>query len=281
MQLFGEPPPAPPPVTPGPGPPCPDQAAVSLGGATAHQLCPDGEPPKCRGVAATLFPDPADPIGTPLFGTPGPDVIVGSTADDLIFGRGGRDLICGVSGDDVLAGNAGPDRIFGGANDDRLLGGDDDQGDDLYGESGNDRHLGGPGRDRMDGGTGADTFIGGPGFDGVSYESLPGPVRVDLQARRGPGQDVLRGVEAVAGTSRDDHLFGDGEGNGLLGGLGADVIHGRGGFDQLHGGKGPDTLVHPSLEGVVYGGPNVDRCLQARHTRTMELRRGPLQPPRP
>jgi Ca2+-binding RTX toxin-like protein len=265
VQLFGEPPPAPPPVTPGPGPPCPDLAPAVLGGAVAHQACPPAEPPKCRGLEATIFPDPANPLPTPLFGTPQRDVIVGSADDDLIFARGGNDLICGLSGDDVLAGNAGVDLIYGGPGHDRLLGGDDRKRDDLFGEAGNDRHVGGPGGDLMDGGTGPDTFIGGPDRDVDDYRSLPGPVRVDLSERRGPGQDRIGGVEGVRGTNRNDRLFGDGGENIFHGLRGGDVIHGRGGIDLLSGEEGSDTLVDrsgdPDERGIMDGGLHPDRCL--------------------
>jgi hypothetical protein len=283
--LFGEPPPAPP-VAPAPGSPCPGQTAAALGGATADQLCPE-EPPTCAGEKATIAPDPADPIGTPIFGTPGRDVIVGSTADDLVFGRGGNDRICGLAGNDLLAGNAGGDDIYGGPGNDRLRGGDDGSRDDLFGEAGNDRHLGGPGNDRMDGGTGADIFIGGPGEDVVDYSNLPGPVEVDLSRARGPGRDVLAAVERVAGTKRGDRLFGDGGDNVLVGYAGGDVIHGRGGTDILQGGKGPDTLVDgvdSEERGAVTGGPNVDRCLVGNrlYVFSCELDSGdPLQPPDP
>jgi RTX calcium-binding nonapeptide repeat (4 copies) len=79
---------------------------------------------RCGGLAATSF------------GTPGPNVIVGTTRRDVIAGLGGNDKIRGLAGNDVLCGGAGRDKLIGGGGRDRLLG-----------QAGRDVCKGGPKKD--------------------------------------------------------------------------------------------------------------------------------------
>jgi hypothetical protein len=81
-------------------------------------------------------------------GTPGDDVICGSSRNDLLIGRGGDDVLVGGGGRDILAGGDGLDRLYGEAGRDRL-----------YGGAGDDVLAGGPGRDRISGDAGADSLI--------------------------------------------------------------------------------------------------------------------------
>jgi Ca2+-binding RTX toxin-like protein len=85
-------------------------------------------PPSCRGRAATIVASP----GRITSGTPGPDVIVGSSrretiesgaGDDLICARGGRDALVSGDGNDALKGGAGADRLRGGPGHDGCAGG--------------------------------------------------------------------------------------------------------------------------------------------------------------
>ncbi|GAA0296770.1 ExeM/NucH family extracellular endonuclease [Kineococcus aurantiacus] len=90
-------------------------------------------PPTCQGLTPTLV------------GTPGDDVLRGTSGRDVVVGLGGDDVITGGNGDDVLCGGDGDDRVSGGSGDDVLLGG---AGDDvLNGDNGSDRLLGGAGDD--------------------------------------------------------------------------------------------------------------------------------------
>jgi hypothetical protein len=70
---------------------------------------------QCAGRAATRLPA-AD--GT-VFGTPGPDVIVGDEGANRIRGHGGDDVICGLGGDDRIRGGRGRDVLLGGPGHDR------------------------------------------------------------------------------------------------------------------------------------------------------------------
>jgi hypothetical protein len=60
---------------------------------------------------------------SPMFGTPGADVIQGTPGDDVIYGLGGNDVIHGGGGNDLLLGGPGRDQLFGEAGRDKLLGG--------------------------------------------------------------------------------------------------------------------------------------------------------------
>lgn len=68
-----------------------------------------------------------------IYGTPGDDVICGTSApdviidlggDDYISGKGGGDVILGGMGNDFISGGPGNDYLFGELGDDILIGGD-------------------------------------------------------------------------------------------------------------------------------------------------------------
>lgn len=88
-------------------------------------------------------------LGMKPTGTPGPDVLTGTSL---------RDTISGLDGDDILSGRAGHDQLDGGAGNDLLMG--DDGGDDLYGGAGDDMLLGGAGNDHLRGAEGDDILDG-------------------------------------------------------------------------------------------------------------------------
>jgi Ca2+-binding RTX toxin-like protein len=56
-------------------------------------------------------------------GTPGNDVLVGTSGVDVICGGGGNDTIRGFGGNDVIFGGLGNDTIYGGGGNDVLVGG--------------------------------------------------------------------------------------------------------------------------------------------------------------
>jgi len=165
-----------------------------------------GGGPGCAGARATIAAVP----GRITFGTPGRDVIVGSTAGDRIRARGGNDLICARGGRDTVGAGAGKDRILGQRG-----------GDLLLGQRGNDRLLGQRGSDRGRGGKGADLLLGSIGADRLLGNS---------------------GADRLLGASGPDRLIGGIHGDVLLGGKGADVLRGRAGKDRLIGGRGLDRL---------------------------------------
>ena len=88
----------------------------------------------CGGQTPTKFGTPGDDV---IDGTSGNDVFAGLGGDDLIKGNGGNDIICGGSGDDVIQGGVGRDQLFG-----------ETGGDILKGGKGRDTCIGGLGIDR-------------------------------------------------------------------------------------------------------------------------------------
>ncbi|MGL4310539.1 MAG: SdrD B-like domain-containing protein [Paracoccaceae bacterium] len=82
--------------------------------------------------------DPAD-YDTLIEGTPGPDLLNGTSAADMIIGRAGADTLNGYGGNDLLDGRAGVDDLVAGAGNDILVYDRDDI--------------------RIAGGTGIDTLI--------------------------------------------------------------------------------------------------------------------------
>jgi hypothetical protein len=139
--------------------------------------------PTCAGKLATIIVA----RGTAhVSGTPGADVIIGSSLGETIDGAGGDDTICA---------GAGNDRVRGGAGDDLLVG--DDGNDDVRGGTGNDRLAGGNGPDRVDGGSGND-LIDEQNLGGNGHDRLFG----------GTGRDIVRTAGATSdkvncGAGRD------------------------------------------------------------------------------
>src|SRR5207302_426400 len=97
---------------------------------------------------------------------------------------------------------------------------------------------GGDGIDRVIPGAGSSTLEGGLGFDWISFLTSRHPVQIDLAAgtASGDGNDTLAGFEGVFGSNEGDVLRGDSSANPLVGERGNDHLFGRGGSDTLLGG---------------------------------------------
>lgn len=157
-----------------------------------------------------------------------------------IFGRGtaGNDVLTvdqtgtmnGLGGNDRLTGNAAHNALRGGTGNDVLVdlaGGNDT----LSGDDGADTLQAGAGDDLLTGGLGNDVLDGGAGIDTASYAGTT-PVHVSLALTgaqaTGLGVDRLAGIENLIGGNANDGLYGDAAANTLRGGLGDDVLSGRG-----------------------------------------------------
>jgi uncharacterized repeat protein (TIGR01451 family) len=113
-----------------------------------------------------------------IFGTPGPDRLVGTGGDDVIFAEAGDDLVYGFRGGDVICTGPGTDLVRAGGGSDAVFGGGG--ADYIRGRRGDDGLHGGHGHDRLRGRAGDDLVSGGRGFD---------------RCRGGAGLDALRGCE--------------------------------------------------------------------------------------
>jgi ELWxxDGT repeat protein len=136
-------------------------------------------------------------------GTAGPDVLNGTDADDQLSGLGGNDTLNGGLGDDVLDGGPGADALNGGGGNDTYV---VDNAGDVVTEAV---------------GAGADTVL----------TSLASYV-------------LGSNVENLSFTDNASHTGnGNGLGNVMVGGGGADTFFGGAGKDTLNGGDGNDTLL--------------------------------------
>jgi Ca2+-binding RTX toxin-like protein len=162
----------------------------------------------------------------------------------------------GSAFDDTLTGNAGDNELSGLAGNDRLEAG-----------AGNDTLRGGDGDDTLIGGAGGDVLDGGEGFDLVSYETITEPVTlidfviIDLAAPVWSDSlgDTFVSIEGVIGSTLDDFILGRLDvGEILIGGVGGDVLFGRGGGDILVGGVGDDLLIASDGSDRFEGGDGID-----------------------
>ncbi len=146
-------------------------------------------------------------------------------------------------------------------------------GEYLNGTEGDDVICGLGGNDSMQSSPGDDTYIGGDGVDGISfsYTNVANGVKADLRTgiATGHGTDTIDGVENLSGTPYRDTLRGDNRayinylgsltGNSLSGNGRADILGGRGGgFDNLYGGQGNDTLIPGPGDDWASGDSGVD-----------------------
>ncbi|MEM6716411.1 MAG: endonuclease/exonuclease/phosphatase family protein, partial [Cyanobacteria bacterium P01_C01_bin.147] len=181
-----------------------------------------------------------------IAGNNGDDDIRGRGGNDTIEGGRGGDNIRGGAGDDILAadrvdrfqdfdgdiseirGGSGNDTIFGGSKNDLLIGGGDN--DVLFGKSGDDTLRANSGNDLLNGGVGNDDLNGGGGVDTADYSDLAingvfGTVAgldANLRTRKFKHSstnnaltwtDIVRSIENVIGTQRNDRFIGNGQDN--------------------------------------------------------------------
>jgi hypothetical protein len=157
-----------------------------------------------------------------ISGTPGDDVIDGTSMPDAIDVGAGNDSVAAAQGEDCVVGGRGRDDVVGAQHRDALVGGagndrlsgdthrdqlDGRSGrDHLRGGSGNDRLIGGTGHDYLGGGSNSDRLIGGAGRDSIRAEAGrdrvsggSGNDKIDAGVGRsrikaGPGNDKVEAV---------------------------------------------------------------------------------------
>jgi Ca2+-binding RTX toxin-like protein len=201
-------------------------------------------------------------------GSTGADTLIGNNGSNYFIGDAGDDFIDGGGGDDVAAYfqaangisadlDAGGDNVNGlgqdkvrnvegltgtpfrdiirGTPGNNYLNGLEGN-DDIYGEGGSDYLIGGAGNDDIDGGKGA--------ADLLDFVNATQKVIADLQdgTSTGEGNDDLKNLEQLAGSSKGDVLKGDDKANKLLGSFGGDKLFGRGGNDAMDGQGGGDEI---------------------------------------
>ena len=172
-------------------------------------------------------------------------------AFEALFGQ--ASIINGSSADDVFSGSEFDDSFFGGGG-----------ADDFDGFGGDDVLRGEDGDDILTGDDGADMLIGGNGSDTADYSDEFGLNGVRINISNGlfldsfGDRDTFVSIENVNGTDFDDVIFGNGQDNVFVGGLGADALNGKGGDDNIQGGAGDDVLVGGTGDDIIDGGDGAD-----------------------
>ncbi|MEZ5691991.1 MAG: calcium-binding protein [Rickettsiales bacterium] len=180
-----------------------------------------------------------------IIGSDFSDRLATSVVGGTIHGGLGNDIINGRDGSDTLYGEDGNDTIYAGGGDDIIDGGAGD--DTIYSNGGTNLLIGGAGADYMNG-------FGGTAI--ASYADSIAAVNIILSTNVNTGGDAqgdsLVGVPNIIGSDFDDTIIGDGFANSLYGGLGDDLLAGRGfGGNHMDGGDGVDTVSYAESSQVV------------------------------
>ena len=188
------------------------------------------------------------------------DEIFGEDGNDQLDGHGGNDLMEGGAGNDYLMGGTGINydqatQDAGGFDRDSLLGGDGNDTlsggldvNDLEGGNGDDLLNGSGSRDSLDGGAGNDTLRGGGNSD-----LLVGGDDVDLLL----GDSLDHPTRGGSGNGGGDTLEGGSGADSMFGFFGNDLFRGGAGADSLFGGDGDDTTDEDDSEDVLDSIENV------------------------
>ncbi len=206
-----------------------------------------------------------------LNGTAAANVLSGYGGNDTLNGNDGADVLFGGFGNDTLSGDNGSDTLYGGAGNDTLLG---DLGvDTVYGGNGDDEIWVGGDEvevgEILDGGAGDNTlvvwdaklqnatlsnlqtmwindYVTLTAVQFAQFSSVNGDATI-IAASAGiydlSEKTVWYGSLNLQGSSGDDYLAGDGEGQTITGGAGNDALQGNGGADTLLGGDGDDDFL--------------------------------------
>ena len=157
------------------------------------------------------------------------NTLLGTSLDDQMYGLGGSDIIDGGDGNDYIDGGSGSDMLKGGLGNDYLFGGSSD-----------DRLNGGDGDDTLDGGTGSQDWAEFEGGAAVNVD-------LTLGTAFGQGNDILRNIENLLGSSFGDTLKGNSFNNRISGGDGNDTLIATLGLDILTGDAGVDLVTFAQL----------------------------------
>jgi Ca2+-binding RTX toxin-like protein len=248
------------------------------------------------------------------------DTLNGGNGNDLIYGRAGIDILIGGNGGDSLYGGLGIDqhiggndagidyaryddanygnltiRLDGGANvgaaavndsyngieglvggvgNDTIVGNGNANflfgvggNDSIYGQGGADYLNGGDGTNNLWGGAAADQHIGGSGLDYARYDDANyGNLTIRLDGGANVGAvavgDTYTGIEGLVGGLGNDIIVGNGSNNQLFGGGGTDYIDARAGNDYMNGGGAADRFVFAT---ALNAATNVDTIADFAH----------------
>lgn len=191
---------------------------LTLGSGSSYRVIQAGtaNAPGRFEIGTTLATDTNDPNlsnNTASWSTQVLCSVAGTPGDDVLIGTSETEAICGFGGNDRLIAVGGRDDVFGGPGDDLFLGRGDDH-----------------------------NYIGGDGRDTISFARSKVAVAVWLDDEVSDAARHLMQIETVIGSRWADYLEGRGRGERLVGRRGDDLITGGGGRDSLVGGPGNDEF---------------------------------------
>jgi Ca2+-binding RTX toxin-like protein len=163
----------------------------------------------------------------------------GATADKIL-GVNVRDVLRGAEGADTLVGFGGDDTLLGGGGVDALIGGE-----------GADNLSGGSGADFLDGGINASGTFDYARYDDANYGDLVISMASPWTNTGAAQGDRYSGIEGIVGGVGNDLITGSFTANALWGAGGSDTIEGGAGSDYLNGGDGGDTLSYRNSDAPV------------------------------
>jgi Ca2+-binding RTX toxin-like protein len=255
-----------------------------------------------------------------IIGTSVNDYIEGAMGNDILYGLGGIDFLTAGDGNDTIYGGAGADTLSGGDGFDYARYDDGNYGnltirldapnlntgaaagdtftsiealvsgvgndtvvgnslanflfggggnDNVYGQGGADYLNGGAGTNNLWGGAGADQHIGNIGFDYARYDDANWgnlTIRLDAPAANVGAAavgDTYTGIEGLVGGMGNDIVIGNASANYLFGSGGADYINALAGNDYMNGGAGADRFVFTT---ALNAATNVDKVADFTHT---------------
>jgi Ca2+-binding RTX toxin-like protein len=197
-----------------------------------------------------------------IVGNVGNNVLTTGIGADQIFAGAGNDTLIGDAGNDQLFGAEGQDILYGGTGDDSLYG---EAGDDfLYGGAGNNALYGGEGTDQLWAGSSEAGLYGDGGIDYARYDDMNWgnlTIRLDNSSlntgvatnhKYTDIEGIVGGLgnDLIVGDSGANYLFGSGGNDNLFGSHGADYLNGGAGTNNLWGGAGADQ--HLGGAGIDY-----------------------------
>ena len=228
-----------------------------------------------------------------IVGTAGPDRLDGYNGrDNIIKGLGGNDIISGNTGNDILDGGSGNDMLSGGMGDDTYIWGrgyGSDIIENWVGKWVNDEYVyveGGNDKLQLTDGltvndlawivNGSDLLITIKGtrdslrisgwysnsinqLDSINFSDgtvlVPSDIEhlITVEQEGTNYSDILYGLD-----NKDDIIDGKGGNDEIHGGGGNDILYGNTGNDDLYGGDGNDILDGGSGNDKLYGGSGND-----------------------
>ena len=197
-------------------------------------------------------------------GTPGDDLIFGTSSADSLAGNLGNDVLSGGVGADTLSGGAGDDVLEGGGQADALDGGSDTETDGglldpakPYGDT--IRYVGSSALVNVDLNRATAQIGGDAAGDLIVFASGVSTIE-NITGSDGYG-DTLTGdarANRLFGLGGNDSIVGGGGDDVLAGGVGNDTLLGEAGNDNISGDDGDDTIDGGSGNDVIAGGLGLD-----------------------